>query len=228
MIAFAYLLLRRFNIALPKMWISRGNSEIVKFSVYITGYLAALVGLVVFVFPDLGITPSFRALTPSLTQTSITLAIIAVSEEFVFRGFVFNLLRKSMNLDKAIIVGASVFGMFHIFTDASYYQSVTALASQFSLGVILALIYFASGNLLYSICAHWISDFVILDFGTMTPGACSATALLLMVVPLTLVTVLFRRNSKALWLASDARFEPKMLPAVPRFLRKERSKNSVS
>lgn len=220
LILVAYALMRMTSVAAPSISITTRRLDPARFVIYVGVYMIAFIALISYVMPSLGIKSSITGFGPSVAQTGIVLVVVAVSEEFVFRGFVFNILRRSMNLDRAVIISAAVFAGFHIFTDASYYQCVTAFASQFALGIILAMIYFASGNLLYSIIAHWISDFTVIDCGCLNAGAGSSVAtFVLMVVPLLLVTALFRKNSSILWKTSDAKYAP-LISTKARVIRK--------
>lgn len=77
----------------------------------------------------------------------------AVFEELVFRGIIFNGLREKLSPKKAIIASALLFALMHL----SIYKTVY----QFVLGIMLAIIIYYTGSILYSMIFHFINNFSI-------------------------------------------------------------------
>ena len=120
----------------------------------------------------------------------LTIGIIApIAEELLFRGLVFHMFNRHMNVKVALIVQGLLFGAFHMNIVQGLYASV--------LGIVLGMAYLLTGSLWIPIIIHivnnsvalllpevWMSDPLIL-WGLMS---------LLLLVPLGL-GLLYRKNS---------------------------------
>ncbi|WP_195972662.1 CPBP family intramembrane glutamic endopeptidase [Clostridium thermobutyricum] len=85
------------------------------------------------------------------------LIIAPILEEIIFRGILFNYLKKHCNVAFAIIIQAIVFGVFH----GNVSQGVNA----FVMGIILAIIYLYTNSLWGDILAHGLTNFLCLICG---------------------------------------------------------------
>lgn len=87
----------------------------------------------------------------------VFLACIAApfSEEFVFRGFLFNALLRYVPNVGAVVLSALLFG-------AAHWQpgNAGAIAPLIAGGVVLAVVYYRSGSLLASMCTHALFNLV--------------------------------------------------------------------
>jgi uncharacterized protein len=107
-------------------------------------------------FPIEEIFPEYKDVVESLVgggQSSIIILLsvgilIPIFEEMLFRGLIFNELRKGSHIIFAIITQAVLFGIFHGNILQGIYASI--------LGVILALVYLWTGSLWASVVAHVI------------------------------------------------------------------------
>lgn len=208
MILISYFLMRRMKIPLRVLLKIQTRADVVKSLVFGIGCIVALVATIL-ILPSFGAKAAYSGFQTAFLQTAAILAIVAVSEEFIYRGFILNMLKQSMNIVKAVIISAVVFACFHIFVDALFYQSITAMISQFSLGIVTAIVYLISKNVLYSMLVHWVSDFATFSFVSISPGIASViTTLMLMIVPLLLVTALYPKNGVTVWLLPDASYKP--------------------
>lgn len=87
----------------------------------------------------------------------VFLACIAApfSEEFVFRGFLFNALLRYVPTVGAVLLSALLFGIAH-------WQpgNAGAIAPLIAGGIVLAAVYYRSGSLLASMCTHALFNLV--------------------------------------------------------------------
>jgi hypothetical protein len=103
------------------------------------------------------------------TQTDVILLMFVTSlatgiyEEFLFRGVVLgSMLASKMTSKKSILFSAMLFSILHLFVAQDYelIDVTLKLFNTFILGVILAYIYYAVGNILYVMGIHTLWDFV--------------------------------------------------------------------
>lgn len=89
-----------------------------------------------------------RAHDPALIAGFALLAIVVApfAEEFVFRGFVFNALRRYLPVAAAMVLSAALFGLAH--------ADMSAFAPLWAGGIVLAWVYWRSGSLTCSMIAH--------------------------------------------------------------------------
>ncbi len=80
------------------------------------------------------------------------LALIAISEEIVFRGYILNNLMQSFNKWIALIISAMLFAVFHITNPA---VGAIPLISLFLAGVLFGMNYVYTKNLWFSIALHF-------------------------------------------------------------------------
>jgi len=92
----------------------------------------------------------------------ICLALLpAIVEELFFRGLIFHgLLRHGRVV--AIIASAVMFSLMHL--------SPLQTASQLILGIVLAMVYLARGNIIYPMILHFINNFVIITYTYIMQG----------------------------------------------------------
>lgn len=80
----------------------------------------------------------------------LTYSFLALAEEMVYRGLVFRyLFKNTSHLQLALIISSIIFSLLHFNKSPLFY--ITA----FLIGYLLALIYYHSGSLIYSISIHW-------------------------------------------------------------------------
>ncbi|MGH9733492.1 MAG: CPBP family intramembrane glutamic endopeptidase [Candidatus Acidiferrales bacterium] len=87
---------------------------------------------------------------------------VAICEEFIYRGFIQGLFQSVGGSVVAGIVGSAL-----LFAAAHVYQGRRGLVSTFVVGALFATVRWWSGNLLPSICAHFVAD---LAAGFYAPG----------------------------------------------------------
>ncbi len=108
---------------------------------------------------------SLSAQPSGLAAVAISLALAGVCEEFAFRGFLQNSVFKSLSTSKsqktaatvAIVVGALIFGLFHVDPQGIY--TVSAFISGLALGYI-----FHRWNYTTSMTAHASMNLIVLAF----------------------------------------------------------------
>lgn len=92
----------------------------------------------------------------------IAFAIIpGIVEEFIYRGVVFNGLKRSMKPVYAILLSALIFTLIHL----GIYQFVY----QFIMGVILACLAYYTGSILYSMIFHVTNNFLVVTLSYFAP-----------------------------------------------------------
>ncbi len=90
--------------------------------------------------------PNLHNLVILLTMISFTLVFAPVVEEIIFRGLILQSLRQKMNLKIAVILGALIFGLWHI-------NLYTALCA-FFMGIILSISYMRYKSIFVPIIIH--------------------------------------------------------------------------
>lgn len=89
-----------------------------------------------------------------LSKNGIVLMLLVapVVEEFVFRGILFNYLRKNCSIITAIVIQALAFAIYH--------GNITQGIYAFILGIFLAMIYVYTNSLIGSIIGHILSNLI--------------------------------------------------------------------
>lgn len=91
-----------------------------------------------------------------------SLGILApISEEFVFRGIIFNGL-KQKGLKNAVLISSLLFMLMHLSLHQTIYQ--------FLLGIVLAMIYYYTQNIFASILVHFINNTFVLLINYFSPS----------------------------------------------------------
>ena len=88
-----------------------------------------------------------------------SLVLAPISEEIVFRGFIYGCLRKKIGTMLGITTQAMAFSLCHfdIFFDGT--SNIGLFISRFALGLILGILYEKTGNLLPSIVCHSLLNY---------------------------------------------------------------------
>lgn len=84
----------------------------------------------------------------------------AVFEELVFRGIIFNGLREKLSPAKAVIMCSILFALMHMSIFKTVYQIV--------LGVMLSIIIYYTGSIVYSMVFHFVNNFIIVLLNYIT------------------------------------------------------------
>lgn len=110
-------------------------------------FSGAFVNLLINKFPSYNkVQESVTAAYGSAFSMIALIILIPIFEEILFRGIVFNELKKYLNLVAAIIIQAVIFGIFH----GNLLQGIYA----FILGSFLALVYYWTDSIVSNISAH--------------------------------------------------------------------------
>ena len=91
----------------------------------------------------------------------LSFLLVGVAEEIVFRGFLFNGMRKSGSLTAAVIVSAVTFGMGHIvnlLTGQATGETLVQVIFAVAWGFLLTFAYLKGGSLLPCIAIHGLID----------------------------------------------------------------------
>ncbi|MDO9592411.1 MAG: type II CAAX endopeptidase family protein, partial [Erysipelotrichaceae bacterium] len=119
----------------------------------------------------------------------LTVGIIApIAEELLFRGLVFHMFNRHMNIKIALIVQGLLFGAFHMNLVQGLYASV--------LGIVLGITYLLTGTLWIPIIIHIVNNSVALllpEVWMNDPLISTGLMGLLLLVPLG-VWLLYRAN----------------------------------
>ena len=98
---------------------------------------------------------------PGLLYAAVSMSLVGFAEELLFRGFLFQAMRKDGSIKAAVIVSSVTFGLGHfvnLFTGqellATLYQVVSAVA----IGFVFTLVFYKSGSLWPGILAHSFID----------------------------------------------------------------------
>ena len=91
----------------------------------------------------------------------LSFLLVGVAEEIVFRGFLFNVMRKSGKLAVAIVVSAVTFGMGHIvnlLTGHATAETLVQMVFAIAWGFLFTFAYLKGGSLLPCIVIHGLID----------------------------------------------------------------------
>ena len=94
-------------------------------------------------------------------MAALSFLLVGVAEEIVFRGFLFNGMRKSGSLTVAVIVSAVTFGMGHIvnlLTGHATGETLVQIVFAVAWGFLLTFAYLKGGSLLPCIVIHGLID----------------------------------------------------------------------
>lgn len=86
--------------------------------------------------------------------------IPAIAEELIFRGIIFSSLKNKIGVVWAVLVSSLAFTLIHF----SIFQTI----HQFLLGAVLALIFYFTGKLIYSMFFHFCNNFFVVFFVYVT------------------------------------------------------------
>jgi membrane protease YdiL (CAAX protease family) len=119
----------------------------------------------------------------------LTIGIVApIAEELLFRGLVFHMFNRHLNVKVALIIQALLFGAFHMNLVQRLYASL--------LGVVLGIAYLLTGSLWVPILMHIVNNSVALllpEVWMNDPVISMLLMVLLLLVPLGL-GLLYRNN----------------------------------
>jgi membrane protease YdiL (CAAX protease family) len=160
-----------FGIRPPRrFWPAVGWSALAYAAIGVVGFLASLAFGVgddteQNILDDLGIA---EGSTLVYVAAFIVCVLAPLSEEILFRGFVFTALRGLGVLVAAFISGA-IFGLIHITNfiggDESFALAAASIVTLIALGTIFALVYWKTDSILPTIALHAINNSVA--FGVM-------------------------------------------------------------
>ena len=106
-----------------------------------------------------GVSVRYDAITSVMAVLSFLL--VGVAEEIIFRGFLFNGMRKTGRLTVAIVVSAITFGMGHIvnlLTGHATMETLVQVLFAVAWGFLFTFAYLKSGSLLPCIVIHGLID----------------------------------------------------------------------
>lgn len=138
----------------------------------------------------------------------LTAFLIACAEEFIMRGMILSSIIHHAHkhaIWKAIFLSSLLFGITHLMniTHQSLYQTLLQIIGTFSLGVIFAVIYLKSGNLLMPILLHGLLDANSIGIATSHPttmlnnhGNIAGVTILLIFAILFILTIISKKQQK--------------------------------
>jgi len=87
-----------------------------------------------------------------------SIVVAPISEEIMFRGFVYGYLRKRLGIIAGLLAQAFIFGVLHL---SQYRQDlrIGTMVSYLIVGVILGLLYERTGSLIASIACHSVTNY---------------------------------------------------------------------
>lgn len=108
-----------------------------------------------FLFTIPFLTGNYRLPTSTAWVFALTSLIVAVKEEFLWRGVVQNLLRSRLGTIKAVLLTSLGFSLWHF---GAWEHSVWMYGETFFASVIVGLVYVASGSIAVVIAIHALYD----------------------------------------------------------------------
>ncbi|MFP4150365.1 MAG: CPBP family intramembrane glutamic endopeptidase, partial [Nitriliruptoraceae bacterium] len=101
---------------------------------------------------------------PLLLVVVLAVVVAPLTEEVVFRGVLFRAMADRLNLGVGLVVSSAIFSVIHIEVVAS--QPV-ALLGLFTVGLLLALAYHLTGNLMVPILGHAVFNAISLGLAVL-------------------------------------------------------------
>ena len=98
---------------------------------------------------------------PGQIYAVISMALVGVAEELIFRGFLFKAMLRDGSVASAVIVSAVTFGMGHIlnlFTGHELAETLSQVVFAVAFGFIVTMVFYKSGSLLPCILSHSLTD----------------------------------------------------------------------
>jgi membrane protease YdiL (CAAX protease family) len=97
---------------------------------------------------------------PLTFNEKLTFAIVClfagICEELIFRGFALTFMQQfETGIWFAVPISAAAFGLMHL------YQGISGLFTSFFMGILLAIVFAISGNLLLPVIIHIITDICV-------------------------------------------------------------------
>ena len=106
-----------------------------------------------------GIKPDYPL--PGLIFAVLSMAMVGVAEELIFRGFLFKAMLKDGSVAAAVIVSSVTFGLGHIvnlLTGHELTDTLWQLVFAVTVGFVLTMAFYKGGSLLPCILAHSLID----------------------------------------------------------------------
>ena len=91
----------------------------------------------------------------------LSLALVGVAEEVIFRGFLFRALLKKNSVACSILISSITFGIGHLinlFTGHTSFETIIQVIFAISLGFLFTMVFYKSGSLLPGILMHSLID----------------------------------------------------------------------
>ncbi len=98
---------------------------------------------------------------PGLLFAAVSMALVGVAEELIFRGFLFKAMLKDGDVKTAVIVSAVTFGLGHIvnlFTGHELAETLLQMVFAVAFGFVVTMAFYKSGSLLPAVLAHSLTD----------------------------------------------------------------------
>jgi len=153
---FAFFFLRKSGLARPAF--TKPNKRTILLSPFLFLCLSNFMVAWIQGSPVAGTT----SLIPLVKAASFYL-LVAVGEELVFRAVVYSEFRKRWPLWKAVVISSLIFALPHLLNATSWASlgtSALQVGYSFFLGLILAIVYEASGNIIWAMALHFLFDFL--------------------------------------------------------------------
>lgn len=115
----------------------------------------------------------------------ITIAVVAITEEFIFRGLILgNYVKRGKNLWLAVGISSVYFGLTHLInlTHQNLYNTSLQVIYAIALGILLATIYLKTNNFIYPVLLHFSIDFAAITVGNGNLNSTSATPISVLIL----------------------------------------------
>ena len=158
-----------FIIIIKKLFgmkIGIGKKELAK-GIFLYGLVVCITAVTQFILSFQTPEKSLGQALPWILLFFIYNMTVGMIEEIIYRGLIFNSFRKYFgesknDIYKAVLMSGAVFGAVHItnliFAPALFIATITQVIYAFFFGVLFAVIYYRTGNLLPCIILHGIID----------------------------------------------------------------------
>jgi membrane protease YdiL (CAAX protease family) len=132
--------------------INKTDKNINLFIFFLRGFLLSIILISLILIPIIGTKWGYwiGTVSPDTFINAIFLILgVGFAEELIFRGWLFEELKKQFGLKKAMLGQAFIFSIVHIGFDLPFFQMLSILSGLFLLGILLSLIRLKDKNSLW-------------------------------------------------------------------------------
>ena len=163
---------------------------------FVLGWFFIVLGIILFV-ADFDFS-KINAIDPGkwllLIPIAVETILTGISEEFLCRGFLYNVMRnRYKNIKKAVFASSAIFGVIHLINliHQPVHETLLQVAYAFAFGVLLTAIYVRCENIWAAVSIHALFNFFSAAGAALTPNENIAEAFdIISTIPIFIILIL--------------------------------------